>query len=361
MALRPAKLLRVTAIAKLTDAQRHRTIEVVDDFVPDARNFFWTLLEDFYRLKPMELDFEDTRKNLVAGGSRDPRKEDSFYEMMKDVIGDGDDFMPKWRPNIGLMAGMVYAHTKVMPEHAIFNFYRDGNDYLSHHYDPETMFGPTVDDVVVATLSFGATRMMNIKAIAEPNLDSLLNHIELKSGSLVVMRGQMQRHWLHAIPKMKNVGPRLSITFVTGQTSPSNELAWTLTRGPADAGANLLEAVRRGRGKGGNIGATPIFCGPKREVLQRWIDAHVKDDLNEDEEYMVLTSKGSGYSDIFEAANRWPELKELLIERELLPEDLKYDDPAITFDALKDEMSKWSDGYLEKVVGLAESVMSERI
>jgi alkylated DNA repair dioxygenase AlkB len=92
----------------------------------------------------------------------------------------------------------------------LLNRYRDGNDKVGWHSDDEKELGinPTI-----ASLSLGATRRFDIKHKTEPNLS---HHFELTNGSLIVMKGEMQHHWLHQIPIQKRVvQPRINLTFRT--------------------------------------------------------------------------------------------------------------------------------------------------
>jgi alkylated DNA repair dioxygenase AlkB len=65
---------------------------------------------------------------------------------------------------------------------------------------------------VVATLSLGATRRFVVK----PRRASLGpgQTLELGHGSLLVMRGTCQRHYVHGVPRQATAaGERISLTF----------------------------------------------------------------------------------------------------------------------------------------------------
>ena len=100
----------------------------------------------------------------------------------------------------------------VMPGHefnsVLLNLYRDGNDKVGWHADDEREFGrnPTI-----ASLSLGATRRFDIKHRTDHDLSY---KFELTPGSLIVMTGTMQHHWLHQVPAQKKVTkPRINLTF----------------------------------------------------------------------------------------------------------------------------------------------------
>ncbi|WP_323788119.1 alpha-ketoglutarate-dependent dioxygenase AlkB [Psychroserpens sp.] len=91
---------------------------------------------------------------------------------------------------------------------ALLNLYRHGNDSNGWHADNEKELGvnPTI-----ASLSLGATRPFHFKHrhIKEERHKILLEH-----GSLLIMKNQMQHHWLHQIAKTKkDIGERINLTF----------------------------------------------------------------------------------------------------------------------------------------------------
>lgn len=92
----------------------------------------------------------------------------------------------------------------------LLNLYNDGNDKMGWHSDDEKELGinPTI-----ASLSIGETRRFDLKH--KQNKD--LNYkFELSSGSLLIMRGALQHHWVHQIPVQKKVkNPRINLTFRT--------------------------------------------------------------------------------------------------------------------------------------------------
>lgn len=88
------------------------------------------------------------------------------------------------------------------------NCYRDGRDAMGWHRDDEPELGPRP---VIASLSLGATRRFVLKARegGSPRLA-----LELPPGSLLVMRGDTQANYRHALPRTaRPVGPRINLTF----------------------------------------------------------------------------------------------------------------------------------------------------
>lgn len=89
----------------------------------------------------------------------------------------------------------------------LLNYYRDGADSMGMHSDDEPELGP---QPVIASLSYGATRTFVLRHKRTKRTVKL----DLTDGSLLLMAGALQAHWLHGINKTaKVVGPRLNLTF----------------------------------------------------------------------------------------------------------------------------------------------------
>jgi alkylated DNA repair dioxygenase AlkB len=89
------------------------------------------------------------------------------------------------------------------------NLYRDGNDAMGMHSDSEPELGPAP---VIASLSLGAARRLQLrhrKGKGRRQLDLQLEH-----GSLLILRGSIQQHYRHGIPREPAVTePRINLTF----------------------------------------------------------------------------------------------------------------------------------------------------
>ncbi len=91
---------------------------------------------------------------------------------------------------------------------ALANLYRDGRDRMGWHSDDERELGK---QPLIASLSLGACRRFVLRHRRE--VSSKLA-IELPHGSLLVMAGDTQRNYKHALPATaKPVGPRINLTF----------------------------------------------------------------------------------------------------------------------------------------------------
>ena len=90
----------------------------------------------------------------------------------------------------------------------LLNLYRDGNDSNGWHADNEKELGK---DPVIASLSLGEERPFHFK---HRTLKTQRHKLKLQHGSLLIMKGDMQHHWLHQIAKTKQqIGERINLTF----------------------------------------------------------------------------------------------------------------------------------------------------
>lgn len=88
------------------------------------------------------------------------------------------------------------------------NLYRTGKDHISWHSDNEKELG---ENPAIASISLGAERSFQVKHKYLP-LEKVI--LPLSSGSLVVMKGAMQKKWLHRVaPTTKPVEERINLTF----------------------------------------------------------------------------------------------------------------------------------------------------
>ena len=91
----------------------------------------------------------------------------------------------------------------------LLNLYRDGNDHMGWHADDEKSLG---ENPVIASISFGEERKFGLKHRFDKTVKPV--SIKLGSGSLIIMKGEMQEYWHHRIhPTKKSKGARINLTF----------------------------------------------------------------------------------------------------------------------------------------------------
>lgn len=91
----------------------------------------------------------------------------------------------------------------------LLNLYHNGSEGMAWHSDDEK---DLKKDGAIASLSFGATRKFLFK---HKNTKETVSMV-LEHGSLLVMKGTTQTHWLHRLPPTTTVHkPRINLTFRT--------------------------------------------------------------------------------------------------------------------------------------------------
>lgn len=91
----------------------------------------------------------------------------------------------------------------------LLNLYHNGNEGMAWHSDAEK---DLKKNGAIASLSFGAERKFAFKHKEDKTIISL----NLEHGSLLMMKGTTQTHWLHRLPPTKKAFiPRINLTFRT--------------------------------------------------------------------------------------------------------------------------------------------------
>lgn len=121
----------------------------------------------------------------------------------------GIEMQPKtWIIELLDIKQRIERFTKCSFNSVLLNFYRSGSDSMGWHSDDEKELGK---NPTIASVSFGAERVFLFKHRSEKHLRKKL---PLTNGSLLVMSGNTQHFWHHAIPKTaKPIGERINLTF----------------------------------------------------------------------------------------------------------------------------------------------------
>ena len=91
----------------------------------------------------------------------------------------------------------------------LLNLYHNGSQGMAWHSDGEK---DLKKNGAIASVSFGAQRKFAFKH----KKDNAVVAVPLEHGSLLVMKGSTQSHWLHRLPPTKKVhSPRINLTFRT--------------------------------------------------------------------------------------------------------------------------------------------------
>lgn len=121
----------------------------------------------------------------------------------------GTDHDPEaWTPALERARARVCELSGAEFNAVLLNLYRDGRDGMGWHADDEPELGR---NPVIASVSLGAPRRFCLRHRRQRGLKL---DLELPHGSLLVMAGPMQHHWVHALPKSRRpVGERINLTF----------------------------------------------------------------------------------------------------------------------------------------------------
>lgn len=94
-----------------------------------------------------------------------------------------------------------------LPNNCLLNFYLDGNSSMGFHSD-------ATDDLAkgsgVAIVSLGSLRHIVYRSKQDKSQEYFY---PLPAGGLLYMSASVQEEWLHAIPKERGAGERISLTF----------------------------------------------------------------------------------------------------------------------------------------------------
>lgn len=112
-----------------------------------------------------------------------------------------------WTASLSALKKKVEEQSQMQFNSCLLNYYPQGRDGMGFHADNEKELGA---NPVIASVSLGAAR----KFVFKHNATKAKVDLVLPDGSLLLMKGAVQRHWQHGLPKTKKVlNPRLNLTF----------------------------------------------------------------------------------------------------------------------------------------------------
>ena len=114
-----------------------------------------------------------------------------------------------WTPELLELKQIAEEKTGLKFNSCLLNLYHTGLEGMAWHSDDEKSLGK---DTAIASFSFGAERKFSFKHKQTKQALSLI----LENGSLLVMKGATQTHWLHRLPPSRTITrPRINLTFRT--------------------------------------------------------------------------------------------------------------------------------------------------
>lgn len=116
-----------------------------------------------------------------------------------------------WTPELLQLKQQVEAKVEAKSDETfnscLLNLYHSGDEGMGWHSDAEK---DLKKNGAIASVSFGAERKFTFKHKESKETVSL----NLEHGSLLIMKGTTQTHWLHRLPPTKKVhSPRVNLTF----------------------------------------------------------------------------------------------------------------------------------------------------
>lgn len=112
-----------------------------------------------------------------------------------------------WTDQLKQLKELIEQETGESFNSCLLNLYHDGSEGMAWHSDGEK---DLKKDGAIASMSFGAVRKFAFKHKESKQTVSL----HLEHGSLLVMAGTCQTHWLHRLPPTKKIhSPRVNLTF----------------------------------------------------------------------------------------------------------------------------------------------------
>ena len=113
-----------------------------------------------------------------------------------------------WTPELLEIKKVIEKITGSDFNSCLLNLYQNGTQAMGWHSDDEKELG---GNPTIASVSFGAEREFRFRHKNDKNLKTSVN---LESGSLLVMKGEVQKYWHHQLPKTAKIkNPRINLTF----------------------------------------------------------------------------------------------------------------------------------------------------
>lgn len=112
-----------------------------------------------------------------------------------------------WTEELSQLKKIVEETTGQVFNSCLLNLYHSGNEGLGWHSDNEKYLG---HEPAIASVSFGAERKFSFKHKRTKQTVSIV----LEHGSLLIMKGETQKNWLHKLPQTTKVNrARINLTF----------------------------------------------------------------------------------------------------------------------------------------------------
>ena len=178
------------------------------EYLYDPNHFTLDESSTYYEQLFQEVEWRQEEMQLYGKRVKFPRMTAWYGENDKKYSFSGITLHPiKWTKTMLDIKRSIESKYDVHFNSLLLNLYRGGADSISWHTDAEPELGT---NPTIASISFGAQRTFQLKH----NETNERINLKLEDGSLLLMRGSLQHHWKHQIPKTtKPLGGRINLTF----------------------------------------------------------------------------------------------------------------------------------------------------
>ena len=192
-------------------------IEKTKNWLPEdgTVNYYGKLLNkneaDFYLNKLLETIEWRNDEAIIFGKKIITKRKVAWYgeKPFEYTYSNITKYALPWTKELLELKTLIEKETGETFNSCLLNLYNNGEEGMAWHSDGET---DLKKDGAIGSLSFGAERKFSFKHKQTDNKVELI----LEHGSLLVMKGTTQKHWLHRLPPTKKVmKPRVNLTFRT--------------------------------------------------------------------------------------------------------------------------------------------------
>ena len=112
-----------------------------------------------------------------------------------------------WSATLRSLKALIEERSGARYNSCLINLYHSGDEGMGWHSDDEKELTP---QGAIASLSLGAERRFSLRH----KVTGETIHVTLEHGSLLLMKGATQTHWLHRLPPARRIRePRINLTF----------------------------------------------------------------------------------------------------------------------------------------------------
>lgn len=185
--------------------------------IPDAEVTYYagffseTKATKYYMQLVEKVDWVQNKIKMYGKENWVPRMEAWYGDKGINYTYSGITQEPKpWMEELLEIKSAIEPIAQTVFNSVLINFYRDGQDRVGWHSDDEKELGETP---IIGSVSLGATRKFKLRHrnFQENRQQTAL---DLENGSVLLMKGDTQKHWKHEIPRTAlPVGGRINLTF----------------------------------------------------------------------------------------------------------------------------------------------------